>query len=70
MITWRLKGRIASNGVWEDIRHHMDEHSYQAMNRIYVLRFEDNRKIPTENRFYDAYALVRTEEVELWVEEL
>lgn len=70
MITWRLKGRIASNGVWEDIRHYMDEHCYQKMKTIYERYISDSSPIPAENRFYDAYALVRTEEIEIWMEEL
>lgn len=70
MITWRLKGRKASNGVWEDIRQHMNEHCYQTMNRIYGQCISDSSLVPAENRLYNAYALVRTEEVELWVEEL
>lgn len=70
MITWRLKARNASNGVWEDLRQYHDEHSYQKMDHIYHRCITDTALVPTENRRYNAYALFRTEEIEVWVEEI
>lgn len=58
MISYRIKGRIRSNHVWEEIRYHMSEHSYDEMYR----KFEQLSRNIGDEDLYDAYKVVLIKE--------
>ncbi|AWD90367.1 hypothetical protein KNT87_gp202 [Erwinia phage Cronus] len=61
MITYRIKGRIRSNHVWEEIRYYLSEHSADEMYR----KFESLSKNIGDEDLYDAYKVFLVKEIEL-----